>query len=248
LAELTAPQPTEEPAPESSEKPSWVVRVLRSPRRWWLAWLALPFAEKLRILIAIVGLFVSTNVGLYFGFWRDGSARPEKSFIRVAALRSTSGWNPYSEAKGSRVALDPLPSGQGFALDFSLVASGFVGITKEITPGRLSGTRSITFGYRGTGAQNTIEFKLLYPAENGKEAIFGGIWRHASNTRGKVRTVEIAYSEFACWPATGCRSGEPVVPGRVTKIDFAVSNKPEADDVAGRGSVSFENLLAVREG
>jgi hypothetical protein len=160
-------------------------------------------------------------------------------------LQSTSGWSPYSDPHSS-LTFDS-PADRSVALDFTLAPSGFVGITNDIEPGALSGTRSIRFRYEGNGVPNTIEFKLLYGAEGDKVPIFGGIWRHVSDTDGKWRTLEIAYSEFKCWPATGCHEGEPVVPGRVVKVDFAVSNKPAAGDVVGGGSVSFKDLVAGRK-
>jgi hypothetical protein len=179
--------------------------------------------------------------------WVWGDESTSRRTVSIDDLHSASGWSPYADADSSLTLDSSSGAGRPFALDFTLARSGFVGITNDVVPGTLSGTRSITFRYEGTGAPNTIEFKLLYAVEAGKAPIFGGIWRHVSDTNGKWRTIEVPYSKFTCWPATGCRDGEPVVPGRVVKVDFAVSNKPAAGDVAGAGSVAFEGLAAVRE-
>jgi hypothetical protein len=211
----------------------------RSTRRarWWKQLIA-------GVLVTVVStLLISGGSTGWKWFW-DHKGGPAPAGEIIDTMHSPAGWSPYKEEQGSSVILDSSAgSKQPFALDFSLVASGFVGITKRIPAGVLSGTRGIGFRYTGTGAPNTIEFKLLYPPEGGKEAIFGDIWPGASNTGGERRQIEIAYTDFTCWSDTGCRADQQLDPGHVYKVDFAVSNKP--GDVVGRGSVSFENLVAL---
>jgi hypothetical protein len=88
---------------------------------------------------------------------------------------------------------------------------------------------------------STIEFKVTY----GSGAIFGSTFFHVSNTQGKWKKIVVPYVQFECWTDTGCAPGQRVVPRKIRRIDFAVSNKPDHLDRPGRGSVSFGNVTAT---
>ncbi|MDQ5821499.1 MAG: hypothetical protein M3540_08670 [Actinomycetota bacterium] len=207
-------------------------------------WNRLRSSEKLGLALAAGGIGVS--VAIFAVQELEGRCCERKR--TVAGMRSTEGWVPYSRA-GSSVGLRTSADGKGpFSLAYSVGHSGWVGITKAIPAGVLSGTERIEFDFKGTGAPNSVEFKLIYPADGGAAPIFGSIWRHATDTEGDWRRVRVLRADFSCWPRTGCREGEPLDPGRVVKIDFAVSNKPEGGDVAGRGSIAFKDVVAVGEG
>jgi hypothetical protein len=205
-------------------------------------WKGLRASEKLGLVLAVAGIAVSIAI-----FVIQESRPPPTRTVTLSAMRSTAGWVPYSRA-GSSVTLLPSPEGRRpFSLSYSVRDSSWVGITMRIPAGVLSGTDLIEFAYRGNGAPNSLEFKLLYPALGGEAPIFATIWRHSTDTHGSRRLIRIPYADFSCWPGTGCREGEPLDPGRVEKIDFAVSDKPDSGDVAGTGSITFENVVAIDE-
>jgi hypothetical protein len=196
------------------------------------------FRERLWVSAALVGsIVVLSTLGDH--------GTQAKASSAVASPHPVRGWYPYSDTNGSTLRLSAL-AGKRIALSFSLVRSGWVGVTKTVPARSLTGTRRITFRYAGRGAMNSIEFKVLYA--NG--TIFGGLWRHVSNTNGRWRTIVVPYAQLTCWEGTGCNQGDPVAPRRIRKIDFAVSNKldpvPPPADTSGRGSVSFGNPTASR--
>jgi Carbohydrate binding domain (family 11) len=193
------------------------------------------------------GLWISAallSTVFVFSTLGDHGAQAKASWV-AASPHPVLGWYPYRDPKGSTLRLSAL-TGKRIMLSFSLVRSGWVGVTKTVPARSLTGTRRITFRYAGRGAMNSIEFKILYA--NG--AIFGGLWRHVSNTNGRWRTIVVPYAQLTCWEGTGCKQGDPVAPRRIRKIDFAVSNKldpvPPPADTSGRGSVSFGNPTASR--
>lgn len=214
-------------AADSSAQPSSVVhRLLR-------AWRALGVGG---VLVGVAVWAITTYLPRVF------EDHP-RDVVQIDRMHSTAGWEEYADETGSSVELRSFPgTGHPFTVSYSLAGSGWIGITKDLPAGLLSGTRAIAFRYRGSGRPNTIELKLIYDGG----VIFGWDWHRATDTHGGWESREIPYSDFKCWSATGCRAGEPVDQGRVEKVDFAVSNKPQYDDAAGRGSIAFENLEAVK--
>ena len=119
----------------------------------------------------------------------------------------------------------PGMSDNAVEISFDLKQYGYVGVSKEYYPGLLSDTDGIKFSYKGSGAPNTIELKLIYaPDSNGKSAVFSVSWHHITATN-DWKTFEVLYSQFGCWADTGCVLNEQIDLGKVWKVDFAVSNK-----------------------
>jgi hypothetical protein len=79
--------------------------------------------------------------------------------------------------------------------------------------------------------------------EDAIDPVFSVNW-HAVTVTGDWVRLEAHYDQFTCWEATGCELGSVPDPARVTRIDFAVSNKP--GDVPGIGVVLLDSIEAIR--
>lgn len=131
-------------------------------------------------------------------------------------------------------------------LSYTLGEYEYVGLAKSLLPCQLAGTKGLQVSYNGSGVMNTIEFKVIYtPDTAGQEAVFSRIYNHSSATN-KWVTVEVPYSEFNCWPETGCRAGEPLNISKVGRIEIAVSNKPEKNDIPGAGVMLLDDIQAFK--
>jgi hypothetical protein len=100
-------------------------------------------------------------------------------------MDSTLDWKQYGDDRGSSMVLRSTPGmiDNAVEISFDLKQDGYAGISKVFYPRILSGTEGIGFSYNGSGAPNTIEFKLLYtPDNNGKSAVFSVEWRHMTAT------------------------------------------------------------------
>lgn len=164
-----------------------------------------------------------------------------KPFI-IDNMTSINYWNTFSTERSS-LSVSDVTDGVKHALrlEYSVERDTWVAIYREINPAALAGTRAIGFSYTGTGAPNTIELKLFRkPDENGKSAIFGVAWSHATNTDG-WRQIEAPYSLFVCWIETGCKPGDILDPGEIWKIDIAISNK--TGDLPGSGTIIIGPIL-----
>jgi hypothetical protein len=174
------------------------------------------------------------------------TAKPTPKIIDT--MDSISGWSEYKDDKGSSIEIES-ESGKtnnAVKISFSLKKDGWVGISKPLYSGLLVGTRAIGFSYKGSGAPNTIELKLIYTANaQGKEAVFSIFRNHVTNASDWT-SLEVPYAEFACWPDTGCDAGSPLDVSRVQRIDFAISNKPGQGDTLGAGVVSLDDVQALK--
>ncbi|MEM4721639.1 MAG: hypothetical protein QXT73_06245 [Candidatus Methanomethylicaceae archaeon] len=173
---------------------------------------------------------------------------PELSFS-IDPMETTTDWVQYTDAQGSTIVIGLVDGkvDKAFQISFALKEKGYVGISKSLIPCQLFGTRGIRFSYKGTGARNSVEVKLIYtPDGRGREAVFSVIKNQATDTNGKWVFFEALYSEFKCWPDTGCSAADSLDISRVQRIDFAISNKPDQRDVAGVGAVLIDEVQAFK--
>lgn len=158
------------------------------------------------------------------------------------------GWQEYTVKNGgSTVRLAPVAGQSGSALEigYQLAPSEWVGAEKDLPARLLEGMDGLQISYQGTGATNTIELKLIYDqAAEPKGAVFSRLRYHVTNTEGEWVTLAIPFTEFGCWPETGCAAGVPLDPARIGRVDIAISNK--VDDEAGvPGVLVVDNLRGV---
>lgn len=191
---------------------------------------------------AMIALYVST--ALYFtwvGTWLIVPA--PKPFV-IDDMSGAALWNTATDGRSSLFVYgEDERTTHVLKLHYAVNKDGWVAIHREISPAALANARAIGFSFKGSGAPNTIELKLIRkPDKDGRSAIFGVMWNHATNTGG-WRSVEAPYSLFVCWKETGCLPGEVLNPGEVWKIDIAISNK--AGDTPGAGTVWIGPIVGI---
>jgi hypothetical protein len=133
---------------------------------------------------------------------------------------------------------------------YNLDRGGWVSIWKSLDPQLLSNTGGISFYYMGSGASNTVQFKLrlLYPDDT-EETYFYASQQLHTNTGGKWKLVKVPYSSFSCvHPTAQCanhRTGffHSLDPAKVVKIDLAIANT--SGDKAGQGVVTFDDIAGM---
>jgi hypothetical protein len=169
----------------------------------------------------------------------------------IDTLDNLSSWKEYTDTLGSTIHINSTSGMQDNALEiaFDLKEYGYVGIAKDINPDRLAQAKGVKFFYRGSGASNTIELKLIYA----RGTVFSVPW-HSITAHNQWEPLEALYGDFKCWPDTGPQdaSDPDHCPAdkslrldldKVARLDFAVSNKPERGDLAGSGSVIVDNVI-----
>ncbi len=164
---------------------------------------------------------------------------------------TNTGWNPYVENNGgsSVTILKPVTgTDNAIEVSFSLLADDWVTIYKKLPPQSLSGMKSVRIAYRGTGASNTIELKLI----DKHETIFVCELPGATNTAGQVVYQDVSFDECLCRVGTGkCAgtlgcAGSPILnPKHIDRIDFGFSNGPIRDDEPGSGTVVIDEILIL---
>jgi hypothetical protein len=154
----------------------------------------------------------------------------------------------YSTSASSIIA--PIVPGRTYdAIEviYDLRNSGWVLIKKNITPDVLAGTEGISFFYRGIGAPNSIELKLLlrYPGDAG-DTTFGMLWNRATDTGDQWKSHQALYEvDFKCWgPTELCEKHDNAFDMEsVHRIEFGISNK--AGDTPGLGKITFDDLMGI---
>lgn len=206
-----------------------------------------PKSSKLdtSIVVAIIGA-IATIVVAFISVYRGQFAPspPPRPPLVIDSLESTFGWKTYTSGDLSTIQISSVAgkTGNGMEISYNLEEGTWVGIFREINPGLLIGTDAIRFSYKGSGASNTIELKLLVKIDEDHSVVFSVLRNRASNVRG-WSMLEASYPEFVCWVDTGCNAGDQIDLSKVWKIDIAISNK--AGDTAGAGSVIFDDIQAI---
>lgn len=169
---------------------------------------------------------------------------PTVEVVQIDSMDDLAGWQAFTDGQGSSLAISSKPGQTDRAIElfFTLNESGYVGVTRDVSPGTLVGSDGLAFYLKGSGEPNTVEFKLLYAEQGGVNPVFSVNWYAGSVTDDWIR-LEADYDQFACWEATGCDPGSTPDPALVTRIDFAVSNKP--GDVPGTGMVLLDSIEAI---
>jgi hypothetical protein len=167
--------------------------------------------------------------------------------ILIDPMEDAAGWDPYFDGKSAiTVTAASGMTGGAVQIAFDLQEWGWMGISKEIDPQVLQGTEGVRFFYRGSGAPNTIEFKMLYaPNRQGESAIFSVLWPAVTVTE-DWKMLEVRYDELGCWKETPCPIDGKFDPQQAWRIDFAVSNKAQMGDTPGAGIVAIDEVQGVR--
>jgi|GEM_PF-4946257 len=155
------------------------------------------------------------------------------------------GLKPYNNA-GSFIAFNLVPSfsGEGLEISYIIDKNGWAGVFRMVEPESLAETKGIKFSYMGSGSPNTLEFKVEYK----QGTVFSVLLPHLSAAP-DWQDVEVLYTDLTCWSNTpGCPENLSLSleTDNVIKIGFAVSNKPDYDDVPGSGKMIIDNVQTIR--
>jgi len=166
----------------------------------------------------------------------------------IVDTENPTGWTAkFDNRSSNRMSLVSGRTGKAVEVSYDLGNAGYVVITRGIDPRVLSGTTGISFFYKGKGAANTIELKLIlrYPGDK-DDTTYGVLWNKATNTDDSWTQIKVFYSDFACWwPGENCQAhGNKLDLTMVDRLDFAVSNK--AGDEVGSGRVAFDDVLGIQ--
>jgi hypothetical protein len=186
------------------------------------------------------------TIGVLVGVALAGILALALFFRPTPIILTNSNWNNYVEDTArSSLSLKAVP-GTNHAIDinFDLKQGGWAGLYKKLS---LPSFRSIRFLYKGTGAPNTIELKLI----DKSETVFEAIWPHTTNTNGQSQAWEPQYGEFRCRKGTGACQDDLAVrsltlkPEDLDRMDISFSNKSEHADEAGAGQVFIEEIQII---
>lgn len=184
---------------------------------------------------AVGGMAIGAGLGLMI------TALFIKPGMVIDPMNSLEGWESYKvEGNECQIVLDKGREKQAVEIIYYLVPYGYAGLSKivDITPPE--GTKELSFSYRGQGSINMLEVKILYPPDaERKSVVFSYDIADATPTIG-WETATIPYTAFKCWPDTGCRPDESVVPSKIWKIDFAVSTRGSGQ--AGVGTITIDQI------
>jgi hypothetical protein len=170
-------------------------------------------------------------------------------------LDALSSWVTHVYTDGSVITptLVAGPSGNAVQLSFHLPTLGGWGlINRPVDPEMLAGKLGFVFTYKGSGARDTLEMKLI----DSDGVTFGSKWNAATNTQGTWKEQQVSFDQFSCWWTANlmdnhCPAGARLNPQKMVSLEFAVSVKPGDDfdpDLGASGVVSISALRLAAPG
>ncbi len=155
------------------------------------------------------------------------------------------GLKPYSSPDSFiSFAIVPTFAGEGLEISYRLGENQWTGFFRLVESSMLENTKGVRFSYMGSGAANTLEFKMEYK----QGTVFSVLLPHAS-AKPDWQEEEILYTDLTCWVNTpGCPENLSLnlEPDKVIKIGFAISNKPDFSDEPGEGKVILDEVRLIR--
>jgi formylglycine-generating enzyme required for sulfatase activity len=145
-------------------------------------------------------------------------------------------WKPYMDKnQGSTIIVQPEPgTSNSIRINFNLLQGDWAAVYKKIPPEFLVGTKGLTISYRGHGASNTIEVKLIHT----DDTVCRKVIHNKTNTNDIPDSLQIAYSELEC-------ESRPLNLDNIDRLDLSFSNWPGDGDEAGEGEVVIEMIQLV---
>ena len=204
----------------------------------------------IRILLVIVGI-VLIALSLIPIRFDPPPPTPEPTPSPVVVVDTATQWNwtlntNSTKSTGTANAISVVED--ALMLSYEVGEDGYVVLTSNIPAGVLAEAEGISFRYKGTGADNSIEFKLMlrFNGDTG-DTTYGKLIQHSSNTKGEWVQVELAFEDLTCWwPEENCNIyGDLLNPNMVQRLDFVVANKIDANDDPGKGLIYFTDVFAI---
>lgn len=167
----------------------------------------------------------------------------ETDLITIDDMKSSSGWEKIEDESNNQIGIMNISIvDNGLKILYNLPRNeSWVDMYKDIDFGKMPEMQKILFQYSGSGAPNTLELKLVY--EDGSN--FGYARNMATNSSGLVSLDpwQITY----WWGGYRRPTGEPVDFSKVRQIHIAISNKPEKNDIAGKGFIIIGSVFGIKK-
>jgi WD40 repeat protein len=175
----------------------------------------------------------------------------------IDSMNSEEGWRQDSST-GSSIEISPVEvrSARGIEqsaleISYNLSERGQVEITKKIGPKDLSDLRGLRLSYKGDGAPNTIELRMVYA----DGTTFGTSWISATDTDNDWMSQDVLWSspnslyrQFYCLEPKGkCEYYKNGLydPNNISEMKFIISNNPDEGDLAGRGTLIIDRVQGL---
>ena len=145
-------------------------------------------------------------------------------------------WKPYMDKnQGSTIDVQPEPgTSNSIRITFNLLKEDWAAVYKKLSPNPLVGTNGLTISYRGHGAPNTIEVKLIHT----DDTVCKKVIHNKTNTSDRTDRLEISYRDLVC------EAGDLNL-DNLDRIDLSFSNWPNFGDEPGEGEVFIEMIQLV---
>lgn len=177
----------------------------------------------------------------------------------LASTESTRGWtldssHAYGKAANNSMGQAAGRDGKAVRISYEITEFGSLMFNRALDFQTVLHTSGIRFSYQGgdingSGANNTIEIRLIFRwPEDHEEVLFDYTINNATNTHGEWKTVTLPYDQFTCqFPAVLCRAHQNTVDlSYITRVELALSNKPDKGDVPGQGFLILEDMFGIK--
>jgi len=173
-----------------------------------------------------------TSVGLGFRCARDANLL----ITPTPGTITNQDWKPYMDKnQGSTIDVQPEPgTNNSIRITFNLLEEDWAAVYKKLSPNPLVGTNGLTISYRGHGAPNTIEVKLIHT----DDTVCKKVIHNKTNTSDRTDRLEISYRDLVC------EAGDLNL-DNLDRIDLSFSNWPNFGDEPGEGEVFIEMIQLV---
>lgn len=159
-------------------------------------------------------------------------------------------WQPYSEGGlGSTINVTPVfQTDCDIKITFNLKAGGEVAIYKKLNANLLAQAQGIRFLFKGKGAANALDFKLVEQDASGQETIFFTRWCRGTSTANEEISKLIKFDDLTCRATSGtnCAAGRrKVKPELVDRIDFSFSSPTDCNNTPGQGEATIKEIQLI---
>ena len=145
-------------------------------------------------------------------------------------------WKVYVVGnQGSTISVQTEPgTSDSIQIKFDLLQEDWVATYKKLLPKSLVGTNGLIISYKGHGAPNTVEVKLIHT----DDTVCKKIIHNKTDTNDMVENLEVSYSELEC-------ETKALNLQDVDRLDLTFSNWPDYGDEPGNGEVFIEAIRTI---
>lgn len=163
----------------------------------------------------------------------------DEGTVTVDSMDKSDSWTVKTDGRGSlaQISSVPDPAGTCLSVSFNLVPNGYIGISRNLDLKSLGAGEKIRFSYRGSGAPNTLELRLVDRD--------GTTYRYPWNAKTSApewTVLEASLDDFECLrrlDGTECQ-GKKLYSNSVGSMNFIIYNWQ--GDQSGSGTVLLDQV------